>query len=84
VHENVAEVAAEAGAAIAANVIPRPPATNKGTPMSDAKFRTKAPGLLCSVAANFLRLEGSSVLIFTAPAFHMRMNLHQSIGNQRP
>ena len=69
-HENVAEVAADAGAAIAANVIPRPLATNKDTPMSDAQFRTKTPGPICSVAANFERPEGSSVLIFTVLAFH--------------
>jgi hypothetical protein len=70
VHGNVAEVAADAGAAIAANVIPRPLVTNTDTPMSAAQFRTKAPGLLCSVAANFERPEGSSVLIFTVLAFH--------------
>jgi hypothetical protein len=68
VHENVAEVAAEAGADIAANEIPRPPATKKGTPISDAHFRTKAPGLP-AVAANAVWTEDSRVLMFTDPAF---------------
>jgi hypothetical protein len=75
VQENVAEVAAEAGADMAANEMPRPPAAKKGTPMSDAHFRTEAPGLP-SVGANTVWAEDSRVLMFTNLAFHLRENLH--------
>ena len=72
VHENVAEAAAAAGGAVAANVMPRPPTTSTGAPMSNAHLRARALIPLGSVAVNAVPSEGSRVLKFTVLAFHLR------------